>query len=495
MTTTGILVSVLALLLGAGAGWLLGRMLSTRTAAAQASQEHERALADARLDASTARSEASRAREDLSAVRLELAQRQASQAELRTASVEAQREVAVAQAATSRAQAELSRAQAERDAALSLVEELKSDREKLVNQFKVLSEESLERQGAKQDKTAQERLAATQQMVTPLTEGLRQLNERLSQVEKERAHMAAELGEQIRSVLTSGETIRREASVLSNALRKPQVRGSWGEQSLRRIAEISGMAARCDFDDQQTYTAADGERFRPDMRVNLPQDRIVFVDSKVPLSAVLDAYSCEDDELQKQHLQTFARHVRTHIEQLSSKDYWCLDVRSPEFVILFLGSDEFLRLALEQMPDLHEFAVRHNVALASPGLLIPMLRSISHSWKQSELAESAAEVIGMARELHKRLSTLGGHVDKLGRSLTSSVKAYNQAVSSIESRVMVQARKFQDMGVVEQELGQLSTIDEPVREHAVPEMLEYDEQLQELALLDRVRPVTRAIGE
>ncbi|MDO5737247.1 MAG: DNA recombination protein RmuC, partial [Propionibacteriaceae bacterium] len=341
MSITDVLVLVLLLIAGIVLGWVLGRRRNHQ----QAVEQESRAITDARLDAQTARAEASRARE-------EAAQRLAEQANLRTAVAQAERQLAEERTATARATSATAAAlsqratvEAQRDAALLRAEEIAADRKTLENQFKVLSEESLDKQGLKAEKTATERMAATQQLVTPLTEGLRQLNDRLNEVEKERSRLAAELGEQVRAVRDSGETIRKEAQSLGNALRTPQVRGAWGEQSLRRIVEISGLTARCDFDDQHSYTDADGDRFRPDMRINLADGKIIFVDSKVPLSAVLEAYNTEDAAQQKVHLGRFAGHVRKHIEDLSGKSYWQLDSGSPEFVVLFLGSDEFYRLA------------------------------------------------------------------------------------------------------------------------------------------------------
>lgn len=488
MTETAVLVGLLALLLGAGLGWFIARRQRLTHAGAAESQ----AVTDARLDASTARAEASRAREEAALAKTEVAHHLTEAANLRTAVAEAERQVAVARTeaaeATSRtatAMAGRSSAEAQRDAAIRRAEELAADREVMVNQFKVLSDESLEKQGQKAERTANERMAATQQLVTPLADGLRQLNERLTEVEKERAKLAAELSEQVRAVRDSGETIRREALSLSNALRTPQVRGSWGEQSLRRIVEISGLTARCDFDDQQTYTSTNGDRFRPDMRINLADGKVVFVDSKVPLSAVLDAYNTEDQEVQAQHLAKFARHVRKHIDDLSGKSYWQLDVGSPEFVVLFLGSDEFYRLAQEQIPDLHEYAARRNIMLACPGTLIPMLHIVAHGWKQAALAESAAHVSKLGRELHERIATLGDHFDKLGRSINSTVTNFNKAVGTLETRVMVSARRFRELGVVEADVPQLSPVDASPRQVVVPEMIEHQEQRQrELSLFD-----------
>ncbi len=493
MSATDVLVTLLAVLIGAVIGWALARRRSQHHRAA----EESRAVSDARLDAQTARAEASRAREEAAAARTEVSQRLAEQANLRAAVADAERQVAEERTSTAKAFQATSEAlsqkatiEAQRDAALRRSEELAADRDTMLNQFRVLSEESLDKQGQKAEKTAGERMAATQQLVTPLTEGLRQLNERLNEVEKERSRLAAEMGEQIRAVKDSGETIRREALSLSTALRNPQVRGAWGEQSLRRIVEISGLTSRCDFDDQHTYTSADGDKFRPDMRINLADGKIIFVDSKVPLSAVIDAYNTTDDAEQARHLDRFAAHVRKHIEDLSGKNYWQLDSGSPEFVVLFLGSDEFYRLAQEQMPDLHEFAARRNIMLACPGTLIPMLHIVAHGWKQASLAESAVHVIRLGRELHERISTMGDHFDKLGRSINSTVGNFNKAVGTLESRVMVTARKFKELQVTEKDLSQLDAVEGSTRDVVVPEMVEYQDPRAELSLLDESDDVT-----
>ncbi len=493
MSATDVLVVLLAVLVGVAIGWLLARHRRGQEGAV----EESRAIADARLDAQTARDEAGRAREETAASRTEVSQRLAEHANLRAAVADAERQAAEERTSTAKAFSAAAEAlsqkasvEAQRDAALRRSQELAADRETLINQFKVLSEESLDKQGQKADKTATERLAATQQLVTPLTEGLRQLNDRLNEVEKERTRLAAEMGEQVKAVKDSGETIRREALSLSNALRNPQVRGAWGEQSLRRIVEISGLTSRCDFDDQYTYTSADGDRFRPDMRINLADGKIIFVDSKVPLSAVLEAYNAEDDAEQTRHLGRFAGHVRKHIEDLSGKNYWKLDAGSPEFVVLFLGSDEFYRLAQEQMPDLHEFAARRNIMLACPGTLIPMLHIVAHGWKQAGLAESAVQVIRLGRELHERISTMGEHFDKLGRSINSTVGNFNKAVGTLESRVMVTARKFKELDVTEKDISQLDAVEGNTRDVVVPEMLEYRDPRVELSLLDEADDVT-----
>jgi DNA recombination protein RmuC len=236
------------------------------------------------------------------------------------------------------------------------------------------------------------------------------------------------------------------------------------------------MVERCDFDVQLTQHS-DGRSLRPDMRVHLSEGKYVFVDSKVPLSAFLDAAECDDEEQRAAHLATFARHVKTHVEQLSGKQYW-KSAESPEFVVLFLPSEAFFAAALEQLPDLYEYAVQRDVVLATPTTLIGMLRAVAYGWKQAALAETAAEVFRLGRELHDRLGQMGNRFDKLGRALRTSVNAYNETIATVEGRVLVQSRRFRDLKVTEKELEALTSIDEPVRQIQAPELVDDATQVE-----------------
>ena len=356
------------------------------------------------------------------------------------------------------------RAEAERDAALQRAVDIAEDRSRMALEFRSMSAETLETQ-------TRQAAAATDQRLAPVNEALRLLQHRLMDVEQQRASLAAELRTQVEGVRQSSDAVRKEAQSLATALRNPQVRGTWGETSLKRIVEISGLVDRCHFETQTTYTTDDGQRLRPDMRVDLADGRVVFVDSKVPLAAIIEACQAETEEGRSAQMRRFSRHIRTHIDQLSSKEYWALDAGSPEFVVLFLGSDEFYRLALDQEPGLHEYAAARRITLAGPGLLIPLLQTISHGWRQSRLAESAAQVSALGRELHSRLSTLGTHFDKLGSSLGTAVRSYNAAVGALESRVLVTARRFEALQVATDGLTQPRAVEEGVRQPVASELV------------------------
>jgi DNA recombination protein RmuC len=440
---------LLALVAGVLAGVWLGRSLSIGREERELSRAREE-LANARADAATARTEAAEAR--------------TGQAEI--------------EATVAHVRAQAARAEAERDAAQARVEEIVADREQMVGQFRLLANEAVERQGKAVDAVAAQRLQATEQLLAPVTASLERFQSRLTDVEKERVAMTTDLRAHVRSVRDTGEALRRETASLVSALRKPQVRGSWGETQLKRVAELAGMIERCDFDVQLT-SQADGRTLRPDMRVHLAEGKYVFVDSKVPLSAFLDAEETEDAQERAAHRERFAKHVRGHVDQLSSKQYWKVG-ETPEFVVLFLPSETFFTVALEQMPDLHEYSVARDVILATPTTLIAMLRAVSYGWKQAALAETAAEVFRVGRELHDRLGQMGNRFDKLGRALRSSVTAYNETIATVEGRVLVQARRFKELKVTEKELDALTSVDDAVRQIQAPELVDDATQVEPL---------------
>jgi DNA recombination protein RmuC len=385
-------------------------------------------------------------------------------------------ELADSRVAAARAEADVAVACTQRDAAIARAEEIEAGRQAMVEQFRLLSHEVAEQQRRAVETTATQRLQATEQVLAPVAASLKEFQARLTDVEKERVEIASEMRAQVRTVRDAGEAMRREAAQLVTALRKPQVRGSWGETTLKNVARLSGMVERCDFDLQVTSQTDDGAQ-RPDMRVNLADGKHVFVDSKVPLIAFLDAAGSEDEQQKDAHLATFARHVRTHVDQLSSKQYWKA-AESPEFVVLFLPSEAFFSAALDQMPDLYEYAIKRDVVLATPTTLIAMLRAISYGWKQAALAEKAAEVFRLGRELHERLGQLGNRFDKLGRSLTSTVNAYNETIGTVETRVLVSARRFRDLQVSEMELAPAERLDAPTRQIQAAELVEDATQVE-----------------
>lgn len=475
-----VLVLVLGLAIGASALWLV--MRARRTAdGATAEAAAERAAAEtavAARQAAEARTEAADARTDAANARAEAANARAEASVSREGLADAMTSVAEAKARAEQARAELAEVRSQRDTALAQMqaavqraEELAADRETMVNQFKVLSSETLAKHGEQAEATHEQRLKATEQLMAPVRESLERFNARLTDVEKERAAMTADLRAQVQAVQLTGETLRRETTALATALRKPQVRGAWGEMQLKRVAEVAGMLEHCDFVQQQTTVTSSDSTIRPDMKVTLAEGRFVYVDSKVPLSAFLDAHEAQDDRDRDAKLALFAKNVRTHVDQLSGKAYFKAGTSTPEFVVLFLPSEALAAEALVQLPDLHDYAAQRNVVLATPTTLIAMLRAVAYGWRQAALAESAQQVFQLARELYDRLGTLGGHFDKVGRSLTSAVKSYNEAVGSIEGRVFPAARKLKDLQVVTKELAEVNGIDQAVRPLVAAELV------------------------
>jgi DNA recombination protein RmuC len=273
-------------------------------------------------------------------------------------------------------------------------------------------------------------------------QGLDRLSDQVRDLEHQRATWQGQLNAQVLDMRASSESLRRETQALSTALRRPQVRGRWGELHLRRAVELAGLVDRCDFSEQVRLD--DGAR-RPDLVVHLVGGRQVVVDAKVPLDAYLDATATDDEEERRHHLRRHVAQLRAHVDGLASKAYWRSLDESPEFVVLFVPAESFLAAALETDGSLIEHAAARQVVLATPTTLIALLRTVAHGWTHEALADQAREIHRLGRELHGRLASLGGHLDQLGRSLGAAVGHYNQAVGSLESRVLVSARRFGDL--------------------------------------------------
>lgn len=309
--------------------------------------------------------------------------------------------------------------------------------------------------------------AATARAVEPVRESLDRFDNRLRDLESSRIEWHAQLREQVESVRVTGEALRRETASLSTALRRPEVRGRWGEMHLRRTAELAGMIEHCDFDLQ---VATDGGRLRPDMVVRLVGGRHIVVDSKVPLDAFLDATAAESPDHRDHHLDRHARQLRVHVDQLAAKSYWRQFDSAPQFVVLFVPGEAFLSAALEADAGLLEHAADRQVVLASPTTLVALLRTVALAWTQESLADNAREIHRVASELYERLGTVARHVDKVGSSLDRAVSSYNDAVASVESRLLVSARRLHDLKVDENPPFQPRVIETTPRVMTAPEL-------------------------
>ncbi len=313
------------------------------------------------------------------------------------------------------------------------------------------------------------RRAAVEHLVGPLRETLGRVEKQLRESDDDRVRSHAALAEQVHLARRSSEELRAQTQALVTALRRPEARGRWGELQLRRVVELAGMSARCDFDEQVAVASADGA-LRPDMVVRLAGGKNIVVDSKVSLAAYLEAAETEAEDVRSARMDAHARHVREHVDRLAGKAYWAALSPSPEFVILFIPGEAFLAPALERDPGLLEYAIARRVHIATPTTLVTMLRTAQYAWQQAALAENARAVFDLGRELYERIGALGKNVDKLGRSLTSAVVAYNQTVGSLESRVLVSARKLNELGVTDAELAAPAPVEETARALSAPEL-------------------------
>ncbi len=378
--------------------------------------------------------------------------------------------------------------QKEREAAAEKLAMLENARTNLAETFQSLSAEALRRNNAsflelantsleRFQETArgdlEKRQTAITDLVKPVRDSLEKVDLKIQEIEKTRAGAYEALTQQVRGMMEAQGQLRTETNNLAQALRSPVVRGRWGEVQLRRVVELAGMLDRCDFIEQATVGTEGGGRLRPDLVVQLPGGKQIVVDAKAPLAAYLEAMEERHDEQRARKLTTHAVQIRAHIDTLTKKAYWEQFAQAPEFVVLFLPGESFFSAALERDPSLLEYGTERMVILATPTTLISLLKAVFYGWRQQNLAANAEEISKLGRELYKRVSDMGGHLDKMGRSLNNAVDHFNKLAANAESRVLVTARKFRELEPAQtgDSIEPLPQVEIAVRQLQAPELV------------------------
>ncbi|MDR0556157.1 MAG: DNA recombination protein RmuC [Holosporaceae bacterium] len=303
---------------------------------------------------------------------------------------------------------------------------------------------------------------SVEELVNPIRNALDGVGNKLGELEKSRVGAYEALKQQVNDLIAMQNLLKIETHHLASSFRSPTTRGRWGELQLRRVVELAGMVNHCDFREQVSVDTGD-VRIRPDMVIYLPGGHHIVVDAKVPLSAYLDSVETEDDQRRKILLRDHAKQMRAHISNLAGKKYWQQFDHSPEFVVMFLPGEVFFAAAIEQDPTLLEFALQERVIITSPSLFLALLHTIAQGWRQQNLTENAKQIMKMGHELYGRLAAVAQHLSGLGKSISSTVSAYNHTVASFENRVFVTARRFKKLEMHAGNIPEIQAIEDSIR--------------------------------
>jgi DNA recombination protein RmuC len=435
-TTTTVLLTLLGAVAGFGGAWLWNRSRPTY-------DEKRVAELEVRLDERVRQVEELRG--TITAREQALEATQAAHAEVAGRLVEAQTRLHE-EREKARLGAEQQRAMEDRFKALS-ADALRSNNQSFLDLAKASLAEF--QQGAKGD--LDKRQVAIDALVAPVRASLEKVDEKITLLEKAREQAYGEIRQQFTQMAETQNLLRLETGNLVKALRQPHVRGRWGEVQLRRVVEMAGMMKHCDFVEQESAESADGRMFRPDLIVRLPGGRQIVVDSKAPISAYMDAHEAATEELRKSKIALHAQLMRGHLQSLGKKSYWEQFEPTPEVVVMFIPGEAFFSAALEADPELLDSGFGQNVIIASPASLMALLKAAAYGWRQESIAENAREISKLGQELHARLGVMTEHLSQLGRNLGSATESYNKAIASFETRVLVSARKFKELGATSQE--------------------------------------------
>ncbi|MDR2794316.1 MAG: DNA recombination protein RmuC [Holosporaceae bacterium] len=362
---------------------------------------------------------------------------------------------------------------------LEKIKLLNDAEEKLSNTFKAISSDALSRNNqafldlAKStfekfhEKTKSElsiNVKSMSELVNPIKSALENVDGKIQELEKNRVGAYEALRQQVGDLIITQNSLRNETNHLVSALKAPTVRGRWGEMQLRRVVELAGMLEHCDFREQASSEDDSGNKIRPDMVISMPRNQHVVVDAKAPLFAYLQALETHDEKIKKALLKEHAKQIRSHVSILASKKYWAQFQPGPEFVVLFLPGEIFFSVATENDPSLMEFAMQERIVIATPTILLALLHTVALGWRQENLSENARAIIKMGQELYKRLADMTQHMANLGKNINSAVQSYNATIASMETRVLVSAKKFRDLEVHEKNIIELSSIEDNVKQ-------------------------------
>lgn len=329
--------------------------------------------------------------------------------------------------------------------------------------FLKLAREVFGRDQASAQASLEAREVAIKQLLEPIRESLRKQEEQAQNIVREQREYTGKISGQIENLVKVQDLLQRETRSLSTALRRPEVRGRWGEITLRRVVELAGLSEHCDFTEQEHIATGERAGLRPDLLVRMPESRTIVIDAKTPLDAYLDASEAADDEARRLALARHAVQVEQRVRELGQKSYWEQFEHSPEFAVLFLPGDQFLSAALAERPDLIESALKQRIIVTTPSTLMALLKVIAYGWRQNLVTENAREIRKLGEDLHKRLTTFVSHLQKVSRSLGNAVDSFNASVGSMERNVLPQARKFTELGVTGDELASIDPIESLVR--------------------------------